>query len=85
MCVSTCGTDMKPSSRFVLMKAVDNRGFVFYTNYQSRKSEQMTENGNAAATFWWGPLERQIRIEGAVHKVSEKESDQYFGSRPRGS
>ena len=56
MCLSTCGADMKPSSRYVLLKGVDQEGFVFYTNYSSRKSEQMMENGHAAANFWWGYL-----------------------------
>uniref|UniRef100_A0A7S3CLY1 pyridoxal 5'-phosphate synthase n=1 Tax=Strombidium rassoulzadegani TaxID=1082188 RepID=A0A7S3CLY1_9SPIT len=85
MCVSSCGKDLKPSSRFVLLKGFDERGFVFYTNYESRKSQQLTENPNAAATFWWGALERQIRIEGQVEKVSSDESDQYFNSRGKGS
>ena len=85
MCVSTCGTDMKPSARFVLLKAFDERGFVFFTNLESRKSEQLSQNANAAATFWWAALERQVRIEGAVEKICEKEDDAYFQSRPRGS
>lgn len=85
MCVSTCGQDLKPSARFVLMKAYDEKGFVFYTNYESRKSDQLFENPNASLTFWWAPLERQIRIEGAVEKVSDEESDEYFQSRPKGS
>lgn len=84
MCVSTC-VDNKPSSRFVLLKAFDDKGFVFYTNYNSRKGRQLVENPNACITFWWGELERQVRIEGVVEKVSEAESDTYFNSRPRGS
>ena len=78
MCLSTCGADLKPSSRFVLLKAYDDRGFVWYTNYESRKSGQLTENPNAALTFWWGNLDRSVRIEGSVEKVSGEESDAYF-------
>ena len=58
MCLSTCGQNLQPSARFVLMKDYDHRGIVWYTNYQSRKSEQINDNPNAAITFWWGPLER---------------------------
>lgn len=85
MCLSTCGKDGKPSARFVLLKNYDQRGFVWFTNYESRKSGQIQENPYAALTFWWGELERSIRIEGEVEKVSDEESDAYFNSRPRGS
>ncbi|CAM9134404.1 unnamed protein product [Ectocarpus fasciculatus] len=84
MCISTCATD-KPSARFVLLKEFNDNGFVWFTNYESRKAQDLDANPNAALTFWWGPLEMQVRIEGSVHKVSTEESDAYFGKRPRGS
>jgi len=68
-----------------LLKAQDNRGFVWYTNYESRKGQELEVNPNAALTFWWGDLERSVRIEGVVEKVSAEESDTYFKSRPIGS
>ena len=73
------------SSRMVLLKGVDERGFVFFTNYDSRKAHSLSDCASAALCFWWGVLERQVRIEGAVEKVSADESDDYFQSRPRGS
>ena len=85
MCVATVGHDLKPSARFVLLKAFDDRGFVFYTNLESRKSQQLKENANAAATFWWAALERSVRIEGEVELVSKIEADEYFNSRCRGA
>ena len=85
MYVCTCGNDMKPSARFVLCKDYDERGLCFFTNYESRKSQQLNENQNIAATFWWGDIERSIRIEGRVEKLSGEESDEYFASRMRGS
>lgn len=84
MCLSTC-IDNKPSSRMVLMKEVDRRGVVWYTNYNSRKSCELLRNPYAATTFWWGELERSVRIEGAVERVAAEESDRYFSSRPRSS
>lgn len=84
MCLSTC-VDNKPTARFVLLKGFDEEGFVWYTNYQSRKGNQLLINPNAALTFWWGDLERSVRIEGIVEQVSEEESTAYFHSRPRGS
>lgn len=84
MCLSTC-KDNIPTARYVLLKAHDERGFVWYTNYNSRKSADLRANPVAAITFWWGDLERSIRIEGAVECVSAAESDAYFQSRPRGS
>ena len=84
MCLSTC-TDNKPSARYVLLKDFDENGFVWYTNYESKKSNELVENPNACLTFWYGDLERQIRIEGTVCKVSDEESTKYFNSRPRGS
>jgi len=84
MCVSTC-QDNTPTARYVLLKAHDKRGFVWFTNYQSRKGEDLAANPAAALTFWWGDLERSVRIEGKVEKVSEQESDDYFNKRPRGA
>ncbi len=84
MCLATCQNN-KPSSRYVLLKGYDESGFVWYTNYNSRKSSDLSANPNAALTFWWGPLERSVRIEGVVEKVSAEESDAYFKVRPRGS
>ena len=75
----------RPSARIVLLKGVDERGFSFFTNYNSRKGKEMAETPFASLTFWWGELERQIRIEGKVEKLPEAESDAYFQSRPRGS
>lgn len=84
MCVSTCNDNI-PTSRIVLMKEFNESGFVWFTNYNSRKGRDLEANPVAAATFWWGDLERSVRIEGAVSRVSEAESDAYFNSRPRGS
>lgn len=84
MCLSTCEND-RPSARFVLLKGFDERGFVWYTNYQSRKGGELIRNPHASLTFWWGELERQVRIEGNVEQVSEEESDTYFHSRPKSS
>ena len=74
-----------PSARVVLLKGFDERGFVLYTNYNSRKGQELAENPQAVLVFWWAELERQVRIEGRVEKVSESEADAYFQSRPRGS
>ena len=84
MCLSTCKNNT-PTARYVLLKAFDERGFVWYTNYESRKGEDLAENPQAAITFWWGDLERSVRIEGRVEKVSAEESDEYFNQRPRGA
>ena len=85
MTVSTVGPDGRPSARILLLKGYDTRGFVFYTNYESRKGQEMAQNRNVSLTFWWPELERQIRINGVVEKVSAEESDTYYHSRPRGS
>jgi len=86
MCLATVGSEDKmPSARFVLLKEVDQRGFVWFTNYQSRKGVQLEGNPRAAIAFWWGALERQVRVEGLVSRISPEESDEYFYSRPRGS
>ena len=85
MTLATADASGKPSARIVLLKGVDPRGFVFYTNYRSRKGRELAENPYAAMTFLWKELERQVRIEGRVEKVSEPESDAYFQTRPLGS
>lgn len=72
----------KPSSRMVLLKALNEQGFVFFTNYHSRKGKQIEQNPNVALTFFWAELERQVRIEGTIEKLSEQASDDYFQSRP---
>ena len=74
-----------PSARMVLLKGVDERGFTFFTNYESRKSVELLENPNAALVFHWAVLERQVRVEGTVTKISEEESLAYYRTRPRGS
>jgi pyridoxamine 5'-phosphate oxidase len=84
MNVATVGGDGRPSSRIVLLRQWDARGLVFFTNYESRKGEELRANPFAAVLFWWGSLQRQIRIEGVVERVAEAESDAYFATRPRG-
>ena len=85
MTLATATPPGRPSARQVLLKGVDARGFVFYTNYASRKARELAANPYAALVFAWAELERQVRIEGAVEKVSAEESDAYFDSRPLGS
>lgn len=85
MNLSTVGKDMKPSSRTVLLKQVKAEGFIFFTNYESRKARQIEENPYGALTFVWNELERQIRIEGLIKKISPKDSDAYFERRPQAS
>ena len=85
MSLATVGKDCKPSLRTVLLKYYDESGFVFFTNYHSRKSQQIDENSNVSLLFTWLPLERQIVIEGTAEKISKKESFNYFASRPVGS
>ncbi len=85
MSVSSCGQNGQPSSRMVLLKDFNEQGFVFYTNYSSRKSNELNENSHVALLFHWNVLQRQIRIEGTVEKVSKQESANYFHSRDRGS
>ena len=84
MTLATASRAGKPSARMVLLKEVDARGFVFYTNYQGRKARELKENPFAALVFYWQPLSRQVRVEGAVERVAADESDRYFASRPRG-
>jgi pyridoxamine 5'-phosphate oxidase len=83
MSLATVSPDGRPSSRIVLLKEFDASGFVFYTNYQSRKGRELQANPQACALFFWVELERQVRIEGAVASVSAQESDRYFSQRPR--
>merc|ERR1712241_67105 len=85
MSLATASKDGKPSLHMVLMKAIDERGIVFYTNYLSKKSQDISENPNCSIMFYWEPLMKSVRIEGIVEKVSEAESTEYFHSRPRSS
>jgi pyridoxamine 5'-phosphate oxidase len=82
--VATASNDGAPSVRMVLVKHADEGGFIFYTNYESRKARELAVNPAAALLFYWDPLGRQVRIEGPVAKVSAEESDRYFETRPRG-
>lgn len=85
MVLSTVSKSNRPSSRIMLLKGVENRQFVFYTNYQSSKGQDMENNPFVSLNFFWAELERQVRIEGRISKVTEKISTDYFQSRPRGS
>jgi pyridoxamine 5'-phosphate oxidase len=85
MTLATATRYGQPSARIVLLKAFDEEGFVFYTNYDSRKGNELEENARACLLFYWSAVWRQVRIEGPVERVSEEESDQYFRSRPHGS
>jgi len=85
MTLATATRFGSPSARIVLLKSFDERGFIFYTNYNSRKGIELEENARACLLFYWPALWRQVRIEGTVERVSEEESDQYFHSRPLGS
>jgi pyridoxamine 5'-phosphate oxidase len=85
MTLATAAPDGQPSARIVLLKGIDERGFAFYTNYRSRKGRELDQNPHAALTFLWKPLERQVRIEGRVERMTGEESDAYFQRRPRGS
>ena len=82
MTLATVGADGRPSTRIVLIKGVDARGLVWYTNYDSRKGHELAAHPQAALQFHWVPMERVVRIEGVVEKVSPEESDAYFQSRP---
>ncbi len=85
MTLATVGLDGRPAARIVLLKGVGLEGLVFYTNYESRKGEELAAHPWGALVFWWPELERQVRIDGAVERISEAQSDQYFYSRPLGS
>jgi pyridoxamine 5'-phosphate oxidase len=82
---ATTGKDLQPTVRMLLLKDVDDRGFVFYTNLESRKARQLSDNPRASACFWWPQLRQQVRIDGRIELVSDQEADEYFASRPRGS
>lgn len=82
MTLATVSADGQPSARVVLLKDFDPAGFVFYTNYESRKGQELASNPRAALLFWWSELERQVRIEGSVEPVAAAESDAYFAARP---
>jgi pyridoxamine 5'-phosphate oxidase len=85
MILATATRDGRPSARTVLLKGYDEHGFVFYTNYEGRKASDLEANPACALLFYWGELERQVRIEGRAVRLSGEESDAYFASRPRGS
>ncbi|HEX9829902.1 MAG TPA: pyridoxamine 5'-phosphate oxidase [Bacteroidota bacterium] len=82
MTLATATKDGKPSARMVLLKEVDERGFLFFTNYGSRKGEELAANPNASLLFYWDALERQVRVEGTIERASQEESKTYFDSRP---
>jgi pyridoxamine 5'-phosphate oxidase len=85
MHLATVGTDGRPSARIMLLRGFDERGFVFFTNHDSRKGNDLKSSNYASMTFFWSELFRQVRIEGDVHQVPDWESDKYFESRPRES
>lgn len=85
MTLATCNDEGKPSARIVLLKGIKKNGFIFFTNYQSRKAKEIEKNSFVSLLFFWKELERQVRIEGKIKKVSDTESDEYFFSRPRES
>ena len=85
MVLATARADGAPSARFVLLNRFDERGFVFFANYESRKGRELAENPRAALVFHWDPLGRQVRIEGPVERLPAEESDSYFATRPRGA
>jgi pyridoxamine 5'-phosphate oxidase len=85
MTLATATAEGVPSARMVLLRGLDRRGFVFYTNYESRKAAELAANPRAALVFWWGELQRQIRVEGPVERTSQQESAAYFRTRPLGS
>jgi pyridoxamine 5'-phosphate oxidase len=85
MTLATATPAGRPSARVVLLKGFDERGFVFYTNYEGRKSGELEANPRCALDFYWGELERQVRIEGRAGRIPDGESDAYFAGRPRGA
>lgn len=85
MTLATADDEGRPSARVVLLKGFDERGLVWFTNYESRKGRELAANPHAALVFWWGALERQVRIEGGVERTTADESDAYYESRPRGA
>ncbi|HXG12558.1 MAG TPA: pyridoxamine 5'-phosphate oxidase [Gemmataceae bacterium] len=85
MTLATATPDGRPAARVVLLRGFDERGFVFFTNYESRKGQELAANPRACLVFYWAELERQVRIEGHVERVTPRESDEYFATRPRDS
>lgn len=85
MTLASVSAEGQPSARMVLLKIADRRGLAFFTNLGSRKAGELESGRRASLLFWWGPLERQVRFEGRIERVSDAEADQYFASRPRGS
>ena len=85
MCLSTCTADGKPSSRYVLMKSFSKSGFIFFSNYQSRKGVELAGNPHACILFYWPSIHRQVRIEGTVSRISDETSKEYFKTRPKPS
>jgi len=85
MTLATATLNGRPSARAVLLKGIDHGGLVFFTNYQSRKARELEENPNASLLFCWEELERQVRVDGHIERVSARESDEYFATRPLGS
>jgi pyridoxamine 5'-phosphate oxidase len=85
MTLATATPDGRPSARMVLLRGFDERGFCFYSNYESRKAAELAANPRAALVFWWDALERQVRIEGRIERTTREESEAYFHSRPPGS
>jgi pyridoxamine 5'-phosphate oxidase len=85
MTLATSSPDGRPSARIVLLKGFGPNGFVFFSNYASRKGDELAANPNAALVFWWPPLERQVRLEGRVERTTTEESEAYWASRPLGS
>jgi pyridoxamine 5'-phosphate oxidase len=85
MTLATVGQDNRPAARIVLLKELDQRGFVFHTSYEGRKARDLAAHPYAALVLWWEPLHRQIRVEGRVEQIAAAESDAYFSTRPRGS
>ena len=85
MTLATATTNGKPSARIVLLKGFNQHGFIFYTNYLSRKGKEITKNPQGAITFFWSEMQRQVRIEGTIEKLSKEDSERYFHSRPKGS
>jgi pyridoxamine 5'-phosphate oxidase len=84
MTVATVGIDGQPSARIILLRGFDERGFVFFTNYESQKGHELAHTPRAALLFYWAQLEQQVRIEGTVERLGSADSDAYFGQRPRG-
>ncbi len=85
MCLATADAQGRPSARMVLLKGLDDNGFVFYTNTESRKGSQLSENPYAALCFYWKSLKKQVRVEGRIERVTREEADAYYATRPRGS